>query len=342
MPRHCGMPVPHSRARASPAEWRPRSTNGTRRLPHVLHVQPVLSVPGADPARGEVSASGTRQSSTRDLRADPERRRQEGARAVRSRIAPSARTRPPDPEIRFLETTQGLPVGGRVVVVSGVANRLRVHATRRARRALLAQGTGQPVLTTQAETTTAATTDTGELARVSPAGEQPARPGEGRGRSRGNRLKGEIAPLSIVVSEAAEARVTLPRLAAVTLLVAGAITFLRCRSDPETSGPRGGGTLDGWVAAWCGGLFPGSSGGSSCWASSAWPGSICSGKGPYPSSCPPCRSWPSSARRRGSCPASPARKGEGRRSTAVRSSASSRFPGCMSPSPCSRAKMTRP
>jgi len=75
---------------------------------------------------------------------------------------------------------------------------------------------------------TAGTTDTDELARVSPAGEQPARPGGGL--SAGlyqTGLKGEIAPLSlVVVPEAVEARATVPRMAAVTLLVAGALTVL--------------------------------------------------------------------------------------------------------------------
>ncbi len=92
---------------------------------------------------------------------------------------------------------------------------------------LLAQGTGQPVLTTLAETTTAATTDTGELARVSPFGEQPPWPGEGFSAGlEETGLKGVIAPPSIVVPEAAEARATLPRMAAATLLVVGAIAVL--------------------------------------------------------------------------------------------------------------------
>ena len=184
-----------------------------------------LAVPGATLPAGKYLFRVPGESSTRDvvqiLSAD-------GRKALALFFAhrPQRKDTPSDPEIRFLETTQGLPSAVKSWWYPGSRTGYEfIYPKSQAR--LLAQGTGQPVLTTQAETTTAATTDTGELARVSPAGEQPARPGEGFAAGlEETGLKGEIAPLSIVVSEAAEARVTLPRLAAVTLLVAGAITFL--------------------------------------------------------------------------------------------------------------------
>jgi hypothetical protein len=75
------------------------------------------------------------------------------------------------PEVRFMETAAGAPAAIRTWWYPGERSGYEfVYPKEQARR--LAQGTSQPVLTTQAQTTTIAQTNTGDLGRVSSTGQE--------------------------------------------------------------------------------------------------------------------------------------------------------------------------
>jgi hypothetical protein len=85
---------------------------------------------------------------------------------------PAERFEPADqPEVRFMETAANAPAAIRSWWYPGQRIGYEfIYPKEQARR--LAMGNREPVLTTRAETTTVAETDTTELARVSPSGEQ--------------------------------------------------------------------------------------------------------------------------------------------------------------------------
>lgn len=75
------------------------------------------------------------------------------------------------PEVRFMETAKGMPAAIRTWWYPGERTGYEfIYPKEQARR--LAQGTTEPVLTTQAQTTTTEQTNTPELARVSPTGQE--------------------------------------------------------------------------------------------------------------------------------------------------------------------------
>jgi hypothetical protein len=127
-----------------------------------------------------------------------------------------------DPEIRFMETATGMPSAVRTWWYPGERSGYEfVYPKRQAR--LLAKGTTQPVLTTEAETAAPPETRTAELARITPTGEEaavtpeaPAAPAAPVGPS----LIGEIAPPSIAIPETQQARAELPKTASTIPLVA--------------------------------------------------------------------------------------------------------------------------
>jgi LPXTG-motif cell wall-anchored protein len=142
------------------------------------------------------------------------------------------------PEIRFMETAAGMPAAIRTWWYPGERRGYEfVYPKEQAR--LLAKGTGQPVLTTVAETAKPQEMAAPELARVAPSGEEtrvaaaePA-PMAVTGRSQ----TGEVASATLPVPEQAQqARTQLPKtagnapgiaLAGMLLLVGGAILSAR-------------------------------------------------------------------------------------------------------------------
>lgn len=76
-----------------------------------------------------------------------------------------------EPEIRFMETAAGMPAAVKTWWYPSERTGYEfVYPKRQAR--LLAKGTGEPVLTTVAETVAPTVTETPELARISPSGEE--------------------------------------------------------------------------------------------------------------------------------------------------------------------------
>jgi hypothetical protein len=109
---------------------------------------------------------------------------------------------PNDPEVRFMETAPGTPPA----IASWWYPTERtgfefVYPKDQARR--LAQGKSEPVLTTQAETTTTQQTNTRDLARISSTGESTNVNPDAKPKSAnptGAIQRGEIAPASIVIA----------------------------------------------------------------------------------------------------------------------------------------------
>jgi hypothetical protein len=134
----------------------------------------------------------------------------------------------PEPEVRFLETAEGMPAAVQTWWYPGERTGYEFVYPREQAR-LLARGTGQRVLTTEAETITPAETRESELTRITPQGTQarvtPAEPA-------GPELRGRVAPPDIPIMEPApETRAMLPKtasgvpatgLAGVALLLAAA------------------------------------------------------------------------------------------------------------------------
>lgn len=100
---------------------------------------------------------------------------------------------PENPEIRFMETAAGMPAAVKTWWYPGDRTGWEfVYPKEQAR--LLAKGTGQPVLTTVAETTAPPETETAELTRVTPSGEEtPVTPEVVPAPWSGPTLEGEIA-----------------------------------------------------------------------------------------------------------------------------------------------------
>jgi LPXTG-motif cell wall-anchored protein len=75
------------------------------------------------------------------------------------------------PEVRFIETSREMPTAIKTWWYPGERTGFElIYPKEQARR--LARGAGEPVLTTKAETTTAEQTNTSELTRISPSGDE--------------------------------------------------------------------------------------------------------------------------------------------------------------------------
>jgi hypothetical protein len=112
------------------------------------------------------------------------------------------RLKPPDePEVRFMETPEGVPPAIRTWWhVGETIGREFIYPKEQARR--LAKNAAAPVLTTQQQTTTAEQTDTDDLARLSSTGqESPVKAGDKPNASApsGKAQQGEAAPQSISI-----------------------------------------------------------------------------------------------------------------------------------------------
>src|SRR5260221_2429661 len=108
------------------------------------------------------------------------------------------RAEPPStPEVRFIETGAGMPAAIRTWWYPGERSGYEfIYPREQARR--LAQGAREPVLTTQAQTTTAAQTNTRDLARISATGQDSDLSASKSTTTapHGIHLRGEIAPFS--------------------------------------------------------------------------------------------------------------------------------------------------
>jgi hypothetical protein len=170
-------------------------------------------------------------------------------------VIPSERSDiPSKPEIRFMETPAGVPPAIKTVWYPGErSGRELIYPREQAMR--LARSTKEPVLTTQAQSTTAEQTGTGDLSRISSSG-QDARVNDNASPEAaapaGAAQQGEIAPGSISVPErnmapertmarAENTRTRLPQTASSMPLVAlcalcllgaaGTLRFVRRRSS---------------------------------------------------------------------------------------------------------------
>jgi hypothetical protein len=107
----------------------------------------------------------------------------------------------PTPEVRFMETAAGVPPAIRTWWYPGERSGYEfVYPKEQARR--LAQGTSQPVLTTQAQTTTTAQTNTADLGRVSSTGQETsvnADAAQGASTPAGSSQTGEIASAALTI-----------------------------------------------------------------------------------------------------------------------------------------------
>jgi hypothetical protein len=139
------------------------------------------------------------------------------------------------PEVRFIETPRGAPAAIRTWWYPGERTGYEfIYPKEQARR--LAKGAAQPVLTTQAQTTTAEQTNTEELTRVAASGEETkfdpeSTPAEMTGRSQ----PGEVASNDVAMDESARAsarrtseRSSLPRTASElpTVFFAGSLALM--------------------------------------------------------------------------------------------------------------------
>lgn len=116
---------------------------------------------------------------------------------------PAERLEPADkPEVRFMETPSGVPAAIRTWWYPGERRGYElVYPKDQARR--LAQGASQPVLTTQAQTTTTEQTGSTDLARISSAGQESkvaANDAPTASAPAGSSQQGELASSSIVIS----------------------------------------------------------------------------------------------------------------------------------------------
>jgi hypothetical protein len=129
-----------------------------------------------------------------------------GVSAVRPDYAPK-------PEIRFMETAAGMPPAVKTWWYPGAKDGYEfIYPKDQAR--LLAKGTGQPVLTTRADTAT-------EIERVTAAGAETAVRAEVPARPEGPIVVGEVAPPAMpVIEPTLEARADLPKTASATGLIA--------------------------------------------------------------------------------------------------------------------------
>jgi hypothetical protein len=127
---------------------------------------------------------------------------------------------PDKPEVRFMETAEGMPAAIQTWWYPGDRSGFEfAYPREQARR--LAEGVQRPVLTARAEPPAPPTpTPAPELARVAPSGEETAVPAESipqPSEPAGRSLEGEIAPPSIAIAPPAQpaqqARTRLPKTA---------------------------------------------------------------------------------------------------------------------------------
>jgi hypothetical protein len=121
------------------------------------------------------------------------------------------------PEVRFIETPRGAPAAIRTWWYPGERTGYEfIYPKEQARR--LAKATNQPVLTTQAASTKAEETNTEELARVAPSGEETrvaegSRPADASGTSQPGEIAGAGMPDDASASARTTDRSALPRTA---------------------------------------------------------------------------------------------------------------------------------
>jgi LPXTG-motif cell wall-anchored protein len=152
---------------------------------------------------------------------------------------PAERVAPADkPEVRFMETSAGMAPAVKTWWYPGERRGYEfIYPKEQARR--LAQGASQPVLTTQAQTTETAQTNSPELARVSAGGEErnvtaddaptPAAPS-------GTSQEGEIASSSIAIADAPVSSVSDTRSSTANATAGGAPAVGRTRTSlPKTA-----------------------------------------------------------------------------------------------------------
>jgi hypothetical protein len=108
------------------------------------------------------------------------------------------------PEVRFMETAAGAPPAIRSIWYSGQrTGREFIYPKEQARR--LAKDSKEPVLTTQAQTTTTEQTNTADLSRISSGGQETRVTPENKtsaAEPTGTAAQGEVAPASIVITVA--------------------------------------------------------------------------------------------------------------------------------------------
>jgi hypothetical protein len=109
---------------------------------------------------------------------------------------------PTEPEVRFMETPAGTPPAVKVWWHQGETyGQEFVYPKDQARR--LAKNANEPVLTTQAQTTTTAQTNTPNLSRMSSSGEEKKVNHDGHEaatKATGDAVKGEPAPASLKIT----------------------------------------------------------------------------------------------------------------------------------------------
>jgi hypothetical protein len=116
---------------------------------------------------------------------------------------PAERPTPaPEPEVRLIETPEGVPPAIKTWWYPGErTGREFIYPKEQARR--LAMNAKEPVLTTQQQTTTAEQTNTTDLSRISSSGEESVVNGESTPTAStpaGAAQHGEVAPASIAIT----------------------------------------------------------------------------------------------------------------------------------------------
>jgi hypothetical protein len=118
----------------------------------------------------------------------------------------------PKPEIRFMETAEGMPAAVKTWWYPGAKDGYEFIYPREQAR-LLAKGTGKPVLTVRPERPS-------EVERITPAGNETEVRAEVPVALEGEIAVGEVAPPMPVIEPTFEARLDLPATASATTLIA--------------------------------------------------------------------------------------------------------------------------
>jgi hypothetical protein len=118
----------------------------------------------------------------------------------------------PKPEIRFMETAEGMPAAVKTWWYPGAKDGYEFIYPREQAR-LLAKGTGKPVLTVRPEKPS-------EVERITPAGNETEVRAEVPVALEGEIAVGEVAPPMPVIEPTFEARLDLPATASATTLIA--------------------------------------------------------------------------------------------------------------------------
>jgi LPXTG-motif cell wall-anchored protein len=158
------------------------------------------------------------------------------------------------PEVRFMETAAGMPAAIKTWWYPGERTGYEfVYPKEQARR--LAQGTSQPVLTTQTQTTTTDQTNTADLTRISSAGQETnvsADATPAASTPSGTSQQGEVAPSGISIANATiPARINASPVATTGQPVQNArATLPRTASMMPVVGVLGGLALSAGIGLW--------------------------------------------------------------------------------------------